>query len=199
VTRNAGLRGVSNQNVTRRPPSSVLPLALAALWICTAATQDHTDFSGRWVLESPLPAATDVPRALSVRQSVTTTNVRGEPMKPFFSDISIEKTFDASARTEVHRIGVLGGTVGGVPGNPAERTEYFAVTWDGDALVFEHRSRSGSDRATLVWTQRREVWSLDATGRLHVAVTTQDPVSGSRRVEFGYRRQADREVIESRR
>ena len=111
-------------------------------------------------------------------------------MEPFFKDSVIEKTFQTSTRTETHQIGVIGGLVGGTAGKPLGRSERWKVTWDDDALVFEHRFYSGSDPAAAAWTERREVWSLDTTGKLHVVVTTEDPVSGRLDSEFVYRRQA---------
>ena len=49
--------------------------------------QDKPDFSGSWILESGSSGA-DIPQALSVSQSIVRTNVRGEPMQPFFKDIT---------------------------------------------------------------------------------------------------------------
>jgi hypothetical protein len=66
-----------------------------ALWVVVLAVllgsslpaQVGADFTGRWVLESPSRPAPYIPRALSVRQALVTTNVRGEPIGPFFKDI----------------------------------------------------------------------------------------------------------------
>jgi len=111
-------------------------------------------------------------------------------MKPFFKDIAIEKTLVTSTRNETYQIGVSGGRVGGSAGKPVERSERWEVTWDGDVLVFQRGVTSGADPAAPAWTERREVWSLDTTGNLHIVVTTNDPASGRQNREFVYRRQA---------
>jgi len=51
-------------------------------------------------LDSPSPESAEIPRALSVRQSLVTTNVRGEPIGPFFKDITIEPEVEGSTRAE---------------------------------------------------------------------------------------------------
>src|SRR5438128_636882 len=76
-----------------------------ALWVVVLTVlvgsslpaQDGPDFTGRWILESPSQPAPDTPMALSVRQSLVSTNVRGEPMRPFFKDITIEREFESYA------------------------------------------------------------------------------------------------------
>jgi hypothetical protein len=65
---------------------------LLLLAIGSVAAQDP-DFSGRWVLVSPAAAAPDTPHAMSVRQTMTRTNIRGEPVKPFVSALTIEREF----------------------------------------------------------------------------------------------------------
>ena len=127
-----------------------------------AQAPDGVDFTGRWVLESPAPAPAGAPRALSVRQSLVTTNVHGGPMRPFFRDIIIDREVDGATRHETHQIGVVGGVVGGVvlTGGMAENPRgHHAVKWDANALVFESGSCTGQSPETGVWTHRREVWS----------------------------------------
>ncbi len=78
--------------------------------------QRGIDFSGRWILVSPSAATSDAPRALSVRQSLLTTNVRGEPMPPFFKDITVEREIQGDTRADTYQIGVVGGIVRGIVG-----------------------------------------------------------------------------------
>ena len=54
---------------------SILSMLVAA----TVAAQDKPDFSGRWILETSVPAGPDVARSLTVRQTVVRTNVYGAP------------------------------------------------------------------------------------------------------------------------
>jgi len=148
------------------------------------------DFTGRWILESPAQPAPDIPRALSVRQSLVSTNVRGEPIRPFFKDITIEREFASGTRSETHEIGVVGGVLP-APG-PDRRAngpnQHHAVKWDANALVFESGSYTGQGRETGVWTEHREIWSLDSNNRLHLMITTRSSIDALRTVELVYRR-----------
>ena len=122
-------------------------------------------------------------RVLVVRQAVARTNVRGEPMAPYFNEISIERQFATATRAETHAIGIARGFVSGTvkTGKPAGSRSHHAVRWDGNALVFEDGSYAGELPETSVWTERREVWSLDPDGRLRVTITSRSAadVSGT--------------------
>jgi hypothetical protein len=154
------------------------------------AAQDKPDFSGRWVLASSEQPGPDTPRALSVRQSIVRTTVRGEPMTPFFKDIAIDREFESGTRSETHAIGVIGGVVPGLrkDGSPDGPRGHHAVTWDQNALTFESGSHTGETPGTGVWAERREVWSLEPDGRLRVAITTRSSVDAARTVTLMYRR-----------
>jgi hypothetical protein len=165
-------------------------IALIVLAAVGVAAQNKPDFSGRWVLATPQQSDADVPLALSVRQTLERTTVRGEPMEPFFRDITIERQFETSARSETHLIGVQGGVVPGIRagGGPIGPTAHHAVKWDGNALVFESASYSGQRPETGVWTERREVWSRDPDGRLRVVITTRSSVDAPTETRVVYRR-----------
>jgi hypothetical protein len=166
--------------VMRAPLSAI---ALSMLVGAFVRAQDGIDFTGRWILESPSAASAETPRALSVRQSLVTTNVRGEPMRPFFKDITIEREVEGSTRAETYQIGVVGGVVGGLGGSG----RHYAVKWDANVLVLESGSYTGQIPETGVWTERREAWSLDSDGRLHVVITTRSPTDALRTVALVYR------------
>jgi hypothetical protein len=165
-------------------------IALIMLATVGVAAQDKPDFSGRWILTTPQQSDTDTPLALSVRQTLVRTTVRGDPMEPFFRDITIERQFETGTRSETHPIGVQGGTVSGLraDGSPSGPTAHHAVKWDGNALVFESGSYTGQRPETGVWSEHREIWSLDADGRLRVAITTRSSGDGSRAITLQYRR-----------
>lgn len=172
------------------------PLSAIALSMLVGAfvqAQDGVDFTGRWIFESPSSASAETPRALSVRQSLVTTNVRGEPMRPFFKDITIEREVEGSTRAETHQIGVVGGVVGGLTstsgtaGSPGGH--HHAVKWDANTLVFERGSYTGQRPETGVWTERREAWSLDSDGRLYVVITTRGSSDAPRTVAVVYQRE----------
>lgn len=165
--------------------------AVVMLATLGVAAQDRPDFSGRWVLATPQPSDAEIPLALSVRQTLVRTTVRGDPMEPFFRDITMERQFETGTRSETHLIGVQGGTVPGLrpDGSPNGPTAHHAVKWDGNALVFESGSYTGQRPETGTWTERREVWSLDADGRLRVAITMRSSGDGLKDITLMYRRQ----------
>ena len=165
--------------------SILVVLAVAAL-----AAQDGTDFSGRWVLVSASQPGPDLPRALSVRQELVRTNVRGEPMQPFFKSIAIDRDYESGTRSETHALGVRFGVVPGFArdGGPAGPRGHHAVRWEHNALVFESGSYSGETPGTGAWSERREVWSLQPDGRLSVAITTSGSAETSTTVTLLYRR-----------
>ena len=158
------------------------------------AVQDRPDFSGRWILASADPPGPEISKAMTVRQSLARTNVRGEPMTPFYKEIAIDRELESGTRSETHQIGIQGGVVGGVvgshrPGGPPSRPRgLFAVKWDDAVLVFEQGTYSGETSQSGPWTQRREEWSLEPDGRLRVAITTRGSSDTARTVTLVYRR-----------
>jgi hypothetical protein len=171
----------------RQITRSLILVVLAAIGL---AAQNGPDFSGRWILASSEQSGPDIPRALSVRQSLVRTTVRGEPMKPFFKDIAIDREFESGTRSETFTIGVVGGVVPGVraDGTPSGPRGHHAVKWDGNALVFESGSYSGETPETGAWAERREVWTLDPDGRLRLTITTRSSDDVARTVALIYRR-----------
>jgi len=171
--------------------TSLSAIALSVLVGGFVQAQEGVDFSGRWILESS-SASTETPRALSVRQSLATTNVRGEAMKPFFKDITIEREVEGSTRAEAHQIGVAGGVVEGTSGSGTlgrSWGRHEAVEWDAKTLVFVSGSYTGERPEAGVWSERREEWSLDAGGRLHVTITTRGSSDAPRTVAAVYQRE----------
>jgi hypothetical protein len=171
-------------------PQIIRSLILVMLAAVGLAAQDKPDFSGRWVLAGSEPSGPDIPRALSVRQSLVRTNVRGEPMNPFFKDIAVDREFESGTRSETYQIGVVGGFVSGLSarGGPDGPRGHQRVNWEGNALVFEGGSYTGEIPETGVWAERRERWSLETDGRLRVTISTRSSSDVSRTVMLIYRR-----------
>jgi hypothetical protein len=165
-------------------------IALITLATVGVVAQDKPDFSGRWILTTPQQSDTDTLLALSVRQTLVRTTVRGDPMEPFFRDITVGRQCETGTQSATHLIGVQGGTVSGLraDGSPTAPTTRHAVKWDGNALVFESGRYTGQFPETGTWAERRETWSLEADGRLRVAITTRSSGDGPRAVTLLYRR-----------
>ena len=172
----------------------VLWCATLVLWLGAASigvrvlAQDRPDFSGSWVLESTTAGA-DTPRSLSVRQVLVRTNVRGEPMPPFYKDIEITRALVDGSSSRTYQIGVVGGTVFGRPGGIEGPRTWHRVVWEGQALVFEHGRHTGTTPESGDWADRREAWSFDSEGRIHVTIVTRGAATHSTTVESVYRRQ----------
>jgi hypothetical protein len=169
---------------------SSLVIAAASV-VAQVAAPDGPDFSGRWVLESTPQSAVDISRALSVSQSVVRTNVRGEPIGPFFKDIMVVRNLANGARSEeTYQIGVVGGTVFARRADgTVEPSTYRRVGWEGQTLVIESGSYTGPTRESGQWTEQREVWSLDSSERLRLTITTRSSVGTASTVTLVYRRQ----------
>jgi hypothetical protein len=170
---------------------SVLSILVAA----TVAAQSQPDFSGRWVLAHPEAAGAGVAGALTVRQPIVRTNVHGVPMEPVFKEITVERQFGTDTQADTFQIGVHGGTVGGVVANGAAtgagpdipQTRFF-VRWEDNRLVIDTGRYSGSTREAGPYTERTEVWQLDAAGMLIVTITDRGPGAESTTRTLTYRR-----------
>ena len=156
-------------------------LILCLLAALPVAAQDKPDFSGRWILAATEQTPDDVPRAMTVRQILARTNVRGEPVTPFVKEISVAREFASERRDEIHTVGISGGFVSGVVGasGPAAPRGYFAVRWDGPALVFESGTYTGNVRETGVWLERREAWAFDLDGRLRITMSSRSSTAAT--------------------
>jgi hypothetical protein len=152
------------------------------------AAQEKPDFSGSWILESGA-SGTDIPQALSVSQSLVRTNVRGEPMQPFFKDITVTRVLATSTRSETFQIGGVGGSVSSrADGGFIGQRTHHRVAWEEQALVIESGSYTGPVPESGDWAERREVWSLDSGVRLRMAITVRGSVDTPETVMLVYRR-----------
>jgi len=165
-------------------------VVMAVSMTARLAAQDTPDFSGHWVLESASQSAADIPQTLSVSQSLVRTNVRGEPMKPFFKEITVARGLQNGTRSETHQIGVEGGLVSGRADGTVDALRlHHRVVWEAQTLVIENGSYTGPTPESGEWTERREVWSLDPGGQLRLAIATRSSVDPARTVTLVYRRQ----------
>jgi hypothetical protein len=152
--------------------ATICLLTIALLTASTGAqTAAQPACAGEWVLQLSQPTGATVARRLGVVQTVTSTNLRGEPMPPYVSQITVERTGADGVQTETLRLGIVGGMVGGVVSGgvspPANRSDW-SVTWDGARLVAYRRHEA----ARGVAAEHHEEWALDSAGRLVITTTT---------------------------
>jgi hypothetical protein len=129
------------------------------------------DFSGEWVLVQATGSAFDPASALTVRQTITRTTKRGEPMPPWFSDLAVERHFKHGVESDTYKIRLVGGTMSG-----AGETR-VAVTWDRASLIIRTGTYSGPLHEHGPYTEHEEVWSFDSDGRLVIAISDRSSTS----------------------
>jgi hypothetical protein len=156
---------------------AALAWCVVVLLIGGAQLPKEPDFSGEWVLVKASGATADQAASLSVRQTITRTTVRGEPMTPFYSTITVARYFKGRIHGESHRfwIGVVGGTMPGIPRGASSPTGEWTgekVEWRDDKLVIRTTASFQPMDQPGPWTEHQEVWSLDGNGRL--LITTND-------------------------
>lgn len=149
------------------------------------------DFSGEWVLVKASGSSAEQASALTVRQTITSKTMRGEPMTPWFSEMAVQRRFKDGAVSETNHIGIIGGTV--------SQSEWMttSVTWRGNSLVIETERSSHPPGESGPYTAREEVWSLDRNGRLLITVTDRGSNIKPTTVRLVYRRrQARNELVD---
>jgi hypothetical protein len=137
------------------------------------AAQDAPDFSGNWILVSPVEPPPHVPRSMTVQTSYTRESARGTPIDPPLVTVTIARTFADEVRSERLTVGTTGGSVGGLAadafadGTPSVAQTGTSTRFDGSKLVIDVSS-SGSPGAADSY--RREAWTLDEQDTLSIAI-----------------------------
>jgi hypothetical protein len=152
----------------------------------SAQVPKEPDFSGEWVLARASRSTEENASILTVRQTVTRTTMRGEPMKPWFSGLAVERRSKRGIMSDSYRIGLISGTVSGPPGS-VERTT-VAVKWEGDHLIIRTGKYSGPPQEPGPYTEHEEMWWLDRKGRLFISVTDRGSNITPTSVQFVYRK-----------
>ena len=155
-------------------------------WSIALHGQQGTDFSGSWLLEEGAASPADIPRRLTVRQPITTTTLRGDPMPPAYLTFTVIRHFANIAEEATYMIGTTGGVVGGLPGRAVRTSSEWSVRWRGDSLWFEKWNLT----AGVVTSARTEVWRLDERGRLIVTLEIREEEKVDRRT-LTYRREGN--------
>ncbi len=115
---------------------------------------------------------------MTVTQRLVRTSVRGEPLAPSFLNITVARTrTNGMHEDSTYPIGVSGGLVSSAGVDSRSR-----VAWDGQSLVFS--SSTVADN----WIERREVWTLEQDGHLHVVITRRGANGADQRWNLTFRR-----------
>ncbi len=145
--------------------------ACVATILLAAQLPAQPDFSGRWVLIAPAPA--DVPAVLVVQQQVRRTDVRGNPMEPYWDLLSVEgDPAKRGIRSGIYHISMGGGVVPGIPpSSPPTPETRWSVLWQGDKLVIATEAWIEREGKRESYERHQEVWALGEQGRLEITVT----------------------------
>ena len=170
-------------------------LSSCVLVLLTGLTQipKQPDFSGEWMLVEASGTGSDLAPVLTVRQTITRTTSRGEPMTPWFSDLTVQRHFRTGVvESESYKIGIIGGTVGGISsGRSSPQGEWttVAVKWEGESLIIRTGRYSGPPHESIPYTEHEEAWSIDPSRRLSITITDRSSGSQTPAVILIYRRQ----------
>jgi hypothetical protein len=124
----------------------------AALLVTAAGAQQKPNFSGRWVITSP-------PEGAGREQQVTQDE----------KSLSVEFAASGSRKTIYQLDGVERQQA--VPMRGGDVTMQAKAAWDGDRIVIT----TNTSYPNGMKTQSKEVWSLDAQGRLVIDYTEVGP------------------------
>jgi hypothetical protein len=143
---------------------SSLTISAALFLSMTSAAQSRPDFSGRWVAVSPQAGAGE---GLDVKQDANTLTVLRD-------EVSITFKFDGSeTRTAL----------------PVHETDEVVIlsnaAWQDNTLVMTMAATYPAGNKVA----RREVWSLDADGRLSVDFTDRVGTPAEKNTKLSYKRQ----------
>ena len=163
--------------------------ALSVLLAAGGQTPEQPDFSGRWVLVTPDAAPSDVPRVLAVQQRLRRTDVRGNPIGPFFDQLLVQGDDRRTGiRSRSYQIGITGGMVGGTDFPKRMGTE--SARWDQNTLVItSERWSEREDGTRESMEQHTEVWSLNAPGQLVISISDRKGNNESTTRTVTYRRE----------
>jgi hypothetical protein len=125
---------------------------------CALTVQASTtpDLSGRWVLVEPARPSPGAPAEVEVANS----------QDDGFTTMTVAWRTGAEVRTERHRVGLHGGTVG-AGGHQTRQS----ARWTFGMLVIERESSVESSRGTQVLDSHVEVWAVEPDGRLLIRIT----------------------------
>ena len=105
-------------------------------------------------------------------------------MPPAYLTLSVTRYLGDVVQQDEYRIGVIGGTVSGLPG-PSGGSRY-EVTWRGDSLWIYNESY-GPSGANI--RRRGEIWRIDERGRLLIEVETREKDEPVATRTLAYRRE----------
>jgi hypothetical protein len=149
------------------PLTACLALVTVAIPV-QVLPQEKPNFSGTWTLEKISESSAAVPNTLIVNQDAMA--------------ISITRAVGTSTTVSTHRLGIVGGRVES-GGSSTTRQ----VWWFGDSLRFDEGSYR--DKNFGHDSERSEVWSLSADGRLSVEISERRSGERTSRLTAVYKKQ----------
>src|SRR5215510_8336032 len=100
------------------------------------SAQGKPDFSGDWILVSPIDAPSNAAQTMTVHESFKRESVLGTPLESPAITLAVERRSNSGAHSDLYTVGTVGGTVGGSVGSATLTTRY-SITWDDERLVIQ--------------------------------------------------------------
>ena len=94
-------------------------------------------------------------------------------MPPAYLTLNVKRHLGDVVQEDEYRIGLIGGTVGGLPGTGGGSR--YEVTWRGDSrgdFLWIYRETYATSGANI--KRRGETWRIDDLGRLIVSIETRE-------------------------
>jgi hypothetical protein len=113
-------------------------------------------------------------------------------MPPAYRTLSVKRYLGDVVQQDEYRIGLIGGTVGGLPdrlgggGSPPSGGSRYEVTWRGDFLWI-YRETFGPSGANI--RRRGETWRIDDLGRLVISIESREKDEAATTQTLAYRRE----------
>ena len=117
---------VHDQRSESRPMRMLFASCILAWSVAPAiSAQDKPDFSGDWILVSPVNGASNAPRTMTVRQSFKRESVKGTPIDPPLITLAVERRLNSGVHSELYTIDTEGNRWRGgwKPRHSAQRPE----------------------------------------------------------------------------
>ena len=110
-------------------------------------------------------------------------------MPPAYRTLSVKRYLGDVVQHDLYRIGLIGGTVGGLParGGPPgpDGGSRYEVTWRGDFLWI-YRETYAASGANI--KRRGEAWRIDDLGRLVISIESREKDEAATTQTLVYRR-----------
>ena len=157
-------------------------LAIWCLLGGAGSAQKTPDFSGYWIIESPIASDPDIARVLGVRHANYPRADARQSERAGLEMVAVERRSPDGVGWTTHQFGLIDGKL---PGGGTQ--VYPSARWDGVTLLLDDRFTDRYGRTLNDWVERREQWRLES-GRLRINTSVTGSGRAPRAVTARYRK-----------